>query len=108
MPAIPIVGAIAGALAGAGAVAGAIAQRKAVAAQKRDAAKQERVLKQQERTAREGAALEGTRTDTGAKVKLGTTEDAAGATKGGKQSSNRTGTVTGTIGGVSTSSRLGI
>lgn len=78
--------------------------------EKKKASKAEkRRLAQQKLEAENAAALEKTRTDTGAKVKLGAADQAAAQAGGrGRGTSNRTGTVDNTVGGLGAANQLGL
>ena len=93
-----------GASAAAG-IAGTIAQ---VNAAKQNARKQAAALRQQEISAREAAKKQTTRDDTGARVRLGT-DDPNSMRKGSNRvQGSRSGAVSGAVGGVSASKRLGV
>lgn len=76
---------------------------------KKQARQQERQMRQQEIEAREAAAKQTTRDDTGAKVKLGS-DDRRVARAGGSSpvGGARTGTVANSVGGLGASARLGL
>ena len=103
MPALPAIASVASAAA---AVAGVVVSHRGVQQQRRAAKKQEQRFKEQQDAAREAARLESTRTDTGARVRLGSAQD--GEKRRGTQAQQRTGTVANVIGGLGTQDRYGI
>lgn len=99
MPAVAAIAAVASAAVG---VAGVIQQKRAADQQ------QDQFDKQRE-AALEAAKLEKTRTEAGAKVKLGTPDrNSGGRSTGARGGAARQGTVANAVGGVAASQRLGL
>ena len=93
---------------GAAAAAGFAWTVTAINAAKKNARRQEAALRQQEISAREAAKKQTTRDDTGARVRLGT-DDPNSVRKGSNRAKeSRSGAVSGAVGGVSASKRLGV
>lgn len=94
---------------GVAAAAGVAGTVVSINAQKKAARAQNAALRKQETTAREAAAKQATRSDTGASVKLGTDDlNKVRSATGGTGRSNRSGAVSGSVGGVKASKRLGL
>lgn len=96
-------------LIGAAAVAGVAGTALQVNESRRNARQQREQLAQQETEARNAAALETTREDTGATVKLGSRDASTGTRRTtGQQTTARTGTVSNSVGGLGASASLGL
>ena len=95
-------------LVGAAAAAGVAGTAISISQQRKAAKQQKRAEAQAALEAKNAAALEKTRTDTGAKVKLGSVD--ASGTRSSKTAStaNRSGTVGNSVGGLGASASLGL
>lgn len=96
---------------GVAAVAGVAGTVMQVNAQKKAAKKQEQQLAAQKTAAKEAAQQQTTREDTGAKVKLGSDDNAPLRASGGgsgQSTASRTGSVKAAVGGLGASKRLGL
>ena len=95
-------------IAGAAAAAGVAGTAINVNQQRKAAKEQKRAEKRAQLEAKNAAALEQTRTDTGAKVRLGSTDVSGTRTSKTATTSSRRGTVGNSVGGLGASASLGL